>query len=243
MAMRERIAAALGCLTAFGWLAAGVPGRMLVEALALYPLVGLVLGGVAVVVARVGLPWANVAGVLTLVALEGVRGPVGIAAAVDALTRPGGAAAVLARLRGRPRAPGIAVATAALVAKLWAAMALPAAVLTPALLLAPLLGAWAIVVQCYGGTPVRARGRAAAIIGRARFQEFGWASLTAFGITLALGEAVGLLVLLAVIAATLGLRLLAHARLGGLTGRLLSATRELVETVVLVTLAVLVLGG
>src|SRR5205823_2345407 len=39
--------------------------------------------------------------------------------------------------------------------------------------------------------------------------------------------------------ATVGVRVYAYHRLGGLTGRLLAASRELVETVVLVTLGVL----
>src|SRR5207247_846814 len=38
---------------------------------------------------------------------------------------------------------------------------------------------------------------------------------------------------------TLGVRILVHRRVGGLTGRVLSATRELVETVVLATLGLL----
>jgi cobalamin synthase len=47
--------------------------------------------------------------------------------------------------------------------------------------------------------------------------------------------------LVALVAAltTVGLRVYAHHRLGGLTGRLLGATQALVETVVLVVLALL----
>ena len=39
--------------------------------------------------------------------------------------------------------------------------------------------------------------------------------------------------------ATVGMRVYAYRRLGGLTGRFLTATRELVETVVLLTLGIL----
>ena len=77
------------------------------------------------------------------------------------------------------------------------------------------------------------------LIGRARFREFGWASVVGFSVTLGVGEAVGLAVLCVAALTTLGVRILAHRRVGGLTGRLLAATRELVETVVLVTLGVL----
>src|SRR5438477_500514 len=125
-----------------------------------------------------------------------------------------------------------------------ASRAAPAAVLPPparttALLLAPMLGAWAVVVECYGGAPTHASGTAAALVGRARFREFAWASVTALGMTLAVGEPIGLVIVLAASLATVGVRVYAHHRVGGLTGRLLAASRELVETVVLVTLGVL----
>jgi len=76
-------------------------------------------------------------------------------------------------------------------------------------------------------------------VGRARFREFGWASVTALGMTLAVGEPIGLVVVLAASLATVGVRVYAFHRVGGLTGGLLAASRELVETVVLVTLGVL----
>jgi cobalamin synthase len=61
-------------------------------------------------------------------------------------------------------------------------------------------------------------------------------------VALAVGEAIGLVVLVAAALTTLGVRLTAHHRLGGLTGPLLAATREVVETVVLVVLALLAPG-
>src|SRR5204863_134403 len=73
----------------------------------------------------------------------------------------------------------------------------------------------------------------------AAFPELGWASVTALGMTLAVGEPIGLVIVLAASLATVGVRVYAHHRVGGLTGRLLAASRELVETVVLVTLGVL----
>src|SRR6266403_616418 len=124
-------------------------------------------------------------------------------------------------------------------ARAAAAAVLPPPARTTALLLAPMLGAWAVVVECYGGVPTHASGTAAAIVGRARFREFGWASVTALGMTLAVGEPIGLVIVLAASLATVGVRVYAYHRLGGLTGRLLAASRELVETVVLVTLGVL----
>ena len=63
--------------------------------------------------------------------------------------------------------------------------------------------------------------------------------MVGFGVTLGVGEAIGLAVLLMAALTTLGVRILVHRRVGGLTGRVLSATRELVETVVLATLGLL----
>jgi cobalamin synthase len=105
-----------------------------------------------------------------------------------------------------------------------------------------MLGRWAIIVQCYGGVPNTARGLAADLVGRARLREFGWASSVTFAVTLALLDAIGLVVLLAVTLATVGFRILAYRRAGGLTGRLLMATAELIETIALLVLAALARG-
>lgn len=210
--------------------------------LALHPLVGLAAGALAAAVAAAVGVWSPVAagpaGILVLAALGRAEGPRGLAAAA-ALLGSGDAAAVRARLGARPGAGGTVLALGALTARLAAAAVLPAPARTSALLLAPMLGAWAIVVQCYGGVPADAGRAAAALIGRARFQEFGWASVVALGVTLVLGEAIGLLLVVAAAMTTLLLRVLAHRRAGGLGGKLLAATREAVETVVVVTLGLL----
>ena len=239
MALHAELRAAVRSLTALG----RPSPAALAGGLAFYPLVGLGLGAVAAAAAAgLGkLPplFAGPGGVLVLAALGGGRGTLGLAAAAAALLGPGERATALARLRAHPGPLGRALAAAALLARMAAAAMLPAPARTAALLVAPMLGAWGVVVQCYGGTPVHARGPAAALVGRARFREFAWASVTALGVTLALGDAVGLVVVVAAALVTLGLRVVAHRRLGGLTGRLLAATRELVETVVLVTLGLL----
>ena len=243
MAVGEEIGAAVGSLTALERLAAGASRAALAGGLAFYPVVGLVLGalaaGVATATERVLPAAAGPAGVLALVALAGARGARGLAAAAEALLRRGDAVIVRGRLRTVPGPLGIAAAGAALAARAAAAAVLPPPARTTALLLAPMLGAWAVVVECYGGTPTHASGKAAALVGRARFREFGWASVTALGMTLAVGEPIGLVIVLAASLATVGVRVYAYHRLGGLTGRLLAASRELVETVVLVTLGVL----
>jgi cobalamin synthase len=102
-----------------------------------------------------------------------------------------------------------------------------------------MLGGWSVVVQCYGGTPAHARGTAASLVGRSRFREFGWASVVALGVTLAAGEPIGLVVVLVASLVTVGVRVLAYRRIGGLDGALLAASRELVETAVLLVLGAL----
>lgn len=220
----EAAKAALGCLTFLSAAATTASREALVRGLVFYPAVGLALGTIAALATVwLGTPGGPVAVILVLV-LEGGRGPV-------ALARPGNAA--------RPTPVGVVTAALAFGGKLWAAAVLPPALRPAALLVAPMLGAWAVVVQCYGGSPGRARGVAAALIARARFQEFGWASTLAFAVTLALADALGLVMLVAAAVVTVAVRAVAYRRLGGLTGRLLMATRELVETVVLVVLALL----
>ncbi len=240
--MWGRLSAAVGSLTVLGDGARGASRQTLAESLAFYPAVGLGMGAVAAAVAagvaRIAPPLAGPAGVLVLEALAGGR-PRRAFAAVASAVLGAGPTPVLERLRARPTPAGVVLALAALGVKLWAATALTPPARTAGLLLAPMLGRWAMVVQCYGGAPGRARGPAAALVGRARFEEFGWASLVAFAVTLSAAEAIGLLVLVVAAIATLAVRLWAHRRVGGMTGRLLAATAEVVESAVLLALALL----
>jgi adenosylcobinamide-GDP ribazoletransferase len=243
MPVRDELPAAVRSLTGRG-APASTSRAILVGALAFYPVIGLALGafaaGVAAVLAPLVPSAAGPAGVLVLVVLTAGRGPQAFASAASALLHPGPPAVALARLRDVPAPAAVVVALAATAMRAAAAAVLPAPARTTGLLLAPMLGAWAIVVQCYGGAPVHARGAAAGVVGRARFREFGWASVVALGVTLAAGEPIGLVLVLAASLVTIGLRVWAHRRIGGLTGKLLAATRECVETAVLVTLALLV---
>jgi adenosylcobinamide-GDP ribazoletransferase len=242
MALPGELGAAIGCLTALTRPARRAARDTLAAGLALYPAVGLGIGalgaGVAALVGRVSPAAAGVVGVLVVAAIEGGRPIGGLGSAAEALLRPGAPPAVLARLRRAPGPLGIAVALAALGTRAAAAALLPAPARTTALLVAPMLGAWSVVVQCYGGSPVHARGIAAALVGRSRFREFAWASVVALGVTLAVAEPIGLVVVVVASLVTVGVRVLAHRRVGGLDGRLLGASRELVETAVLA-----VLGG
>ena len=221
MALAEELRSAVGSLTAFGRSDARARPQTLAGALAFYPAVGLLLGLVASGVAWAvdqGYPaFAGAAGVLVLAALSGGRAARSLAA--------GGAL-------------GVSTAGLAFAARLWSVTGLPAPALTATLLVAPMLGRWAIVVQCYGGVPAAASAPAA-LAGRARFREFGIASVTAFAVTLAVADAAGLLVLVAAALATVALRVYAYRGAGRMTERLLAAAAELVETVVMVAFALL----
>jgi cobalamin synthase len=108
---------------------------------------------------------------------------------------------------------------------------------TIALLFAPLLGAWSMVVLAVGARDAGIRGRkfAPAVL----FNEFALASLFTFGIVFATAEAVGVLVVVVAAASTLALRLLSHARIGGISWVAVVLAAALVETAVLSILAVL----
>jgi adenosylcobinamide-GDP ribazoletransferase len=233
--LAAEMASAIGALTVSRGVGASAAREHRIAALAFYPVVGLVLGALGAAVATA--TGSGAPGVLVLAVLAGPRPWYAVAAAARALVTPGDATTRLGVLREAPAGSGWMAAAGLLAVKLWAGATLPGPARAAGLLIAPMLGAWAMVVQCYGGTGAHARGPARDLIGRARFREFGWASLVAIGATLALGDGVGLLVVLASALVIVVFRVVAHRRLGGLTGRLLFASRELVETVVLVTLA------
>jgi cobalamin synthase len=137
---------------------------------------------------------------------------------------------------GRPAPRGLPVALATLALELGAACALPAAARPVAFLLAPMLGRWALVVQSYGGSPARG-------VGKAGFREFGVASTIAFAVTLALGQAIGLVLLVVAALETIALRVVIYRCLGTLTPGALGATGAAVEAGVLLVLALLLGRG
>jgi adenosylcobinamide-GDP ribazoletransferase len=215
VAIAREIRAAVGAVAGVPALTRDLPREALVGGLLFYPIVGALVGGLAAVAAR----------------LAGRFGALAAAVAAVGVLALASRGATLRDLV----AAGWIVPTAVLGAKLWAVAELPAD--ARALPLAGMLGRWAVVVQCYGGSPAAARGLAAQLVGRARLREFGWASAVAFGTTLAALDAVGLVVLLAATLTTVGIRVLAYRRLGGVNGRVLGASSEMVELVVLGALA------
>jgi hypothetical protein len=196
--------AAIGTATAWRALANGVARTTLGGGLAWLPLVGATVGGLAAIGAAAGGAVSPFAGALTGVAcLEALSG--------RRMSKAGGASAA---------------------AKVLALLGNPSWTWTLLLVLAPMLGRWAVVVQCYGGAPAGAAGPGS-LVGRARFREFGWASVTAIGTALVVAEAFGLAIVLGAILVTLGVRVGAYRRARGLIPEDLRRTETLVEAVVL----------
>ena len=219
MAILQEIRAAVAAVAGLPALARDLPREALAGGLVFYPVVGALLGGAAAVAGRLAEPLGSL--------------PAAIAAnGVVTLASRGRTLRVLPPV-------GRLLPAAVVAGQGWALAHLPADARTLALPLACMLGRWAVVVQCYGGSPAGARGLAAQLVGRARLREFGWASALAFGATLAALDAVGLLVLLAATLTAVGIRVLAYRRLGGVDGRVLGASGELVELVALAVLAAL----
>jgi len=191
-------------------LVADWPAAERVPALAWLPAAGLMVGGIAALVGRAADSLGPVPAALT-------------------------SALVLAIAHGRPRRWDIRLVAALVSAAALAGMAPPARTL--ALVVAPMLARWAAVVQCYGGLPHPGSTGMALLAGRARFREFGIASVTALGTTLILLDAVGLAIAVACIVATLAIRVLAYRRAAGLGDGALEATLAVVETLAILLLS------
>ena len=181
-----------------------------VQGLAWLPLAGLVVGGVAASLASAGERLGS-----SVAALVG--------------------AAILSVALGPPRRPALRIVVAA--AETLALVIMPPAARTIALVVAPMLARWAAVVQCYGGVPAAGASGLAALAGRARFREFGIASITALGTTLVLLDAVGLAVAGACALVTMTIRTIAYRRHAGIDDDAVDATSALVETSALALLA------
>jgi cobalamin synthase len=100
-----------------------------------------------------------------------------------------------------------------------------------ALLFAPMLARWAMVVLAVGARDAAAPSHKlnAAIT----FREFAITSVCTCAVVFTVAEAFGILLVTGVAALTLGLRLLQHRRPGGTSWRLLLGSAELVELLVL----------
>lgn len=245
----------LGGLTAaFGFLTClPVPNRAaggatdLGRALPYFPLVGLALGGVLVLLdgalaPLVGRPLLDFVLLATLVLLSGGLHLDGLVDTADGLLGLGPAERRLAAMRESWAGPRGAVAALGQLLVQYAALAsLPPDQRGPALLLAPLLGRWAIV-WAYVAFPYARRTAGLSLALKQGATPAAGAAATAFAVlaaSLVAGPAgPGLLGLAWLV--TTGAGRLAQRRLGGMSGDVYGALEQVVESLTLLLLSPLV---
>lgn len=212
------------------------------ESALFFPLVGLALGAVLVLVDRVSAPVVplGVRDVLLVAVTAVLTGGLhldGLADSADGLFAGDRDRALAIMRDGAIGAFGAATVVLVLALKLRALDALPAATRTHALLFAPMLARWSMVVLAFGSHAARPDGLGHAMVSTTKFREFGVATVGALWVMLANTAARGLLAILVVAAVTIGCRILAHARVGGVTGDVLGAIGEVNEALVLAVFA------
>jgi hypothetical protein len=131
----------------------------------------------------------------------------------------------------------MAAVLSVLVGKITMLAATVGSLMTHAVLLAAVLGRWAPVVLAHGARPVRAGAADPLAVGRVGSREFAWASVLAMGASLAVGEALGLVAVLAAALTATGLRIWAYRGPQGMTAEWLAASIDLVELAVFAVLA------
>ncbi len=202
----------------------GGPRAPLGESALFFPLVGLGLGAVLVGVdhALDGLAPTprNAAVIAVLVAATGAR-------PLRELARGTG---TLVSGHGAVRAAAVALVT---VAKVAALAAVAPALRATALLLAPMLARWSIVVFAFGSR-ARPGGSRSPLLGAITFREFGLASVSALAIALIVADARALAAILVIAGFTIVVRLVAHRSLRGVDGDLAGAVGEVSEALALV---------
>jgi adenosylcobinamide-GDP ribazoletransferase len=210
-----------------------------------FPVAGLLLGAIAAGAdaalhgAPVGVRACVAAGILAI--LSGFGPLRGLAEVGDGAVAGGGRGGALEAMK-RPRrgVTGVliaALAIAAEVAAIWHAGPLR----SWALLFAPMLGRWAMVVVAFSARRARAGTPGPRFDAGLTFREFGWASAITGGAVLATIDAIGLLAMLPVAAVAVVLRLVAHRWLGGINESVFAAAGAVGEVTALLVLAAI--GG
>jgi adenosylcobinamide-GDP ribazoletransferase len=206
-----------------------------------FPAVGLVLGGIVVGADRLAesLPRGVVdpAIVALLIALTGARPQRAVATTATGVLRPRQAIEVLQQNEAAPWSGAAWLAAAALIGFKVGAVAALGANRLWALLFSPMIGRWAMVVCAFSSrTPARTGAERDYIRG-VQFRDFAWTSVFTCAILFGYTEAAGILVIALVAPLIVGLRLLWHRWLGGVTSPVVTATGELAEVFALVLFA------
>ena len=139
-----------------------------------------------------------------------------------------------------PGRAGVAVLVVDALVKGAAFAALSGSTRALAVVLAVVLGRWAMAVHAYGSIAAR-DDLAATFVKGLQFNQFAVASVTAMAVTLAASNAMGVLLLFGVASVTIALRIAVHGWLGGVTPTTIRAAGELAETTALALCALLVL--
>ncbi len=140
-----------------------------------------------------------------------------------------------------PGAPGAAAILADGVVKGAALAVLGGSTLALAVVLAVVLGRWAMAVHAYGSIAAQPDDLAGAFVKQLQFNQFAVASVTAMAVTLAASNAMGVLLLFGVASVTIAFRIAVHGWLGGVTPATIRTAGELAETTALGLCALLVL--
>jgi cobalamin synthase len=205
------------------------------RALVFLPIIGLIAGVVFALVDRI--IGNSFAVILLIEVAAGAMDILGVADLVDAI-----------RIGSRPASTGLArigpVGALAAIAWFIATTYLLGRIhehadRSGALVMAIMLSRWALVPIGYGLRPLERWGLGVPYEGPIRFREFSVSSAVALGITMALYENIGLVVIIALALTILALRLVLSRRLGGATGYALAGGMAVCELVVIATMAAL----
>lgn len=217
--------------------------RGVAASLGWFPLVGFVIGVALAIVDRLlepvfGPALGSVLVVLALVIVTGAVHLDGLADTADALGAGGNRARALEIMRdSRLGTFGVLALIFVLALKIFALAELAGGRRLLALYLAPALGRWAMVAVSFALDYLRAEGAGSALLSGGGPKNFVIASVSvAVGVAPVFSPAAFGACLLAV-GLAISVRMLASRRLGGVTGDVLGAAGEIVETAVLVAMA------
>jgi adenosylcobinamide-GDP ribazoletransferase len=235
--------AALQFLTIFPWpRRAERSGDEIGRGAAFFPLIGLLLGAVLVLIDRLLQPYLPpmlLAATLVALLVLLTRGLHldGLADTFDGLGAGGPRERVLAVMDDpHTGAFGVVAIVFVILFKVYAIAALGEDRWL-ALLVAPTLARWAMALFGYRATAAK-EGLGAHMVKQMSGAQLGFATLTALIVAAGLGRLTGLAVMAFLALLALALKNYFHRRLGGLTGDLFGAVAEISETIALVAFAV-----
>jgi cobalamin synthase len=205
-----------------------------------YPLVGLGIGGLWILVDRLaafaGSPLLSAALVLTGTVLATRARPLLGAGRTLAASFSRSRARALRLMDGPVETAALAAAAVVLALELLCLIQLDRLRFV-GLAAAPLLGRWSMVVMAVGSRAARADGRRYKFDPQVTFRELGVTSTVTFALLFAATGFLGVVLVLSVAAAVVGLRTWLHHRLHGITCASLGAACELAQLITLALLA------